>query len=333
MKRLIVTPRPIKRAHSELCLPTRGLCWLSLLLLLVFSPAGAQKRIVFTPQWMPQAQFAGYYVAKEKGFYKEEGLNVDIVPPSPSSSALSRIHNNECQYTTMQLCQAMQIIDQGVPLVNILQTSMNNSTMIVSRNNKNPLKLKGARVAKWKDFGQMAVCMGKKEGLDYEWIPVGMSISLFIKGAYDAMLAMTHNEYYQLLQAGMTLSEENICRLSDCGYNVQDEGVYTTGEYYRNHKQEARKFAKASRKGWEWAAQHPKETVDIVMKYTREHFIGTNHVMQELMLKEVLRLQVDKQSGKREFRLRPDMVKKASDLMVECNLLNHEVKYEQLIMH
>ena len=49
------------------------------------------------------------------------------------------------------------------------------------------------------------------------------------------------------------------------------------------------------------------------------------------MLEEVLRLQVDRESGKREFRLRPDMVERASDLMFECKLLKHEVTYEQLI--
>ena len=301
-------------------------------MLTVATTAGAQRRIVFTPQWMPQAQFAGYYVAKEKGFYKEVGLDVDIVPPSPTLPALSRIRKNDCQYTTMQLCQAMQIIDQGYPLVNILQTSMNNSLMIVSRDNRNPLKLKGARVAAWKDFRHLAECMSKKQGLDYEFISVGMSISLFIKGAYDAMLAMSYSEYYMLLQAGMTLTEENVCRLSDCGYNVQEDGVYTTNEYYQSHKQEAQDFAKASRKGWEWAAEHPKEAVDIVMKYVRKNYVGTNRVIQELMLDEVLRLQIDKQSGKREFRLKPDMVKLANQLMVECNLLKHDVKYEQLIM-
>ena len=293
--------------------------------------AWSQTRIVFTPQWRPQAQFAGYYVAKELGFYKEEGLNVDIVPPSPTQSALSRIRNKECQYSTMQLCQAMQIADREFPLVNILQTSMNNSTVIVARRNESPLKLKGAQVAIWNDFGQMAQCMNMKEELDYKWMVINMSISLFVKGAFDAIIAKSYNEYFQLKQAGMELTEKNVCRLSDCGYNVQDDGVYTTYEYYQNHKQEAQKFAKASRKGWEWAAEHPEETLDIVMKYVRENYVGTNRVIQQLMLEEVLRLQIDKQSGKREFRLRPDMVATASRLMMECGLLEHEVKYEQLI--
>ena len=295
------------------------------------SPVRALEHVVFTPQWMPQAQFAGYYVAKEMGFYKEVGLDVEIVHPSLTMSAMSRIRNNVSQIATMQLCQAMEIIDNGYSLVNILQTSMNDATMIISRNNKSPLKLKGARVAKWMDFGHMALCFNIKEGLDYQWIPLSMTISLFVKGYVDAMIAESYNEYNQLLQSGITISEESIYRLSDHGYNVQEDGVYMTREYYQNHKEQAQKFAQASKKGWEWVVKHQEEALDIVMRYVHQDHIGTNRTIQRLMLQEVLRLQVDKQSGKREFRLRPDMVKLASRLMLECKILKHEVKYEQLI--
>ena len=67
------------------------------------------------------------------------------------------------------------------------------------------------------------------------------------------------------------------------------------------------------------------------MKYVEEAQIATNRTMQRLMLKEVLRLQVDRESGEREFRLRPDMVKLASNLMVENFMLGREITYEELI--
>lgn len=111
---------------------------------------------------------------------------------------------------------------------------------------------------------------------------------------------------------------------------MQEDGVYMTREYYEEHKEEARRFAQASRKGWEWAAHHPKEALDIVMQYVDRDHIATNRVMQRLMLMEVLRLQVDRDSKKREFRLRPDMVKLASRLMRENRMLSREVTYEEL---
>ena len=304
---------------------------LPLLLLWTTSFAGAQERLVFTPQWTAQAQFAGYYVAQEMGFYKDAGIEVEIVHPTATLSAMNRISRNESNATTLQLCQAMEIIDSGTPLVNILQTSMNNAMVIASRRNMDPLSQKGARVGIWSvGFGQLAICMSVKDNLDYEWVRFANNVNLFIKGAVDATLAMSYNEYYQLVQAGYQLDSTNVYRFRDHGYNVQEDGVYVTRSYYRKHKETARKFAEASRRGWEWAAEHPEETLAIVMKYVKANRIATNEVLQRLMLADVLSLQLDRESGKREFRLRPDMVKLASDLMFECNMLDKEVTYEQL---
>ena len=302
------------------------------LLLLFCTATYAQDKLVFTPQWSAQAQFAGYYVAQEKGFYKQAGIDVEIVHPSVTQSAMSRIRNNESHATTLQLVQAMDIIDNGIPLVNILQTSMNNALVIASRRNKNPLTQKGAKVGIWNaGFGQIAICMSIKEGLDYQWIPYASNINLFVSGAIDATLAMSYNEYYQLVQAGFIPTKNNVYRFCDHGYNVQEDGVYMSRDYYMKHREQAHRFAAASRKGWEWAAAHPEETLDIVMRYVRKEHIATNRVLQQLMLEDILRLQVDRESKKREFRLRPDMVKQASTLMVENMMLGREITYQEII--
>lgn len=293
----------------------------------------AQDKFIFTPQWTAQAQFAGYYVAQEKGFYKEAGLNVEIVHPSVTEPAIRRVQNNTSHATTLQLAQALDIIDYGTPLVNILQTSMNNALVIVSRRNKNPLQQKGEKVGIWNaGFGQIAICMSMKEGLGYQWIPFASNINLFVSGAIDATLAMSYNEYYQLLQTGITLNESNVYRFCDHGYNIQEDGVYVTRSYYESHRDQARRFAAASKKGWEWAAAHPKEALDIVMSYVKKEHIATNRILQKLMLDEILRLQVNRETGKREFRLRPDMVKQANRLMFENNMLSREITYDELIV-
>ena len=311
---------------------------LYLLLLILVTLATAQQAsaqdesIVFTPQWTAQAQFAGYYVAEAKGFYQEAGVKVRIEHPSITQPSMSRLLNNECQATTLQLCQAMEVVDGGNPLVNILQTSMNNAMVIVSARDKNPLTQKGARVGIWSvGFGQLAICMSIKDHLNYQWVRFAQNVNLFVAGALDATLAMSYNEYYQLVQAGIKMSDKNVYRFCDHGYNVQEDGVYVTRDYYEKHKDQARRFAQASKKGWEWAAAHPEETLDIVMQYVEKNHIATNRVLQRLMLKEVLRLQVDRESKKREFRLRPDMVKQASQLMVENKMLKREVTYGELI--
>lgn len=290
------------------------------------------ETIVFTPQWIAQAQFAGYYVAEAKGFYREAGLKVKIEHPSATQSAMNRLRSNACQATTLQLCQALEVVNDNIPLVNILQTSMNNAMVIVSARGKNPLTQKGAKVGIWSvGFGQLAMCMSLMDHLNYEWIRFAQGINLFLSGALDATLAMSYNEYYQLVQAGIEMNDNNVYRFCDHGYNVQEDGVYMTRDYYEKHREQAKKFAQASRKGWEWAAQHPEEALDIVMQYVSNAHIATNRVMQRLMLKEILRLQVDRESKKREFRLRPDMVRLASRLMVDNHMIGREVKYEELI--
>ena len=290
------------------------------------------ETIVFTPQWTAQAQFAGYYVAEAKGFYREAGVKVKIEHPSTTQPAMARMRKNQCQATTLQLCQAMEIVDEGIPLVNILQTSMNNAMVIVSAKNQDPLTQKGARVGIWSvGFGQLAICMSIKDHLNYEWVRFAQNINLFVAGALDATLAMSYNEYYQLVQAGIEMTDKNVYRFCDHGYNVPEDGVYMERSYYLKHKDQAHRFAQASKKGWKWAAQHPEETLDIVMQYVNKNGIATNRVIQRLMLKEVLRLQVDRESKKREFRLRPDMVQRASTLMLENQMLSRDITYKELV--
>lgn len=288
--------------------------------------------IVFMPQWTAQAQFAGYYVAETMGFYRDAGVKVRIEHPSATLSAMERLRRKECHATTMQLCQALKIVDDGMPMVNILQTSMNNAMVIVSARNKNPLTQKGERVGIWSvGFGQLAMCMSIKDNLNYQWVLFAQNVNLFVAGVLDATLAMSYNEYYQLMQAGISMNDQNVYRFCDHGYNIQEDGLYVSREYYEEHRDQAKRFAAASRKGWEWAAQHPEETLDIVMKYVERDHVATNRVMQRLMLTEVLRLQVDRESKRREFRLRPDMVQQVSRLMKESKMLSREVTYKELI--
>lgn len=302
------------------------------LMLLVSSLVRADEPFVFTTAWTAQAEFAGYYVAKEKGFYHEVGLDVKIQHPSLTSSVYHRLETDECDAGMFAMMAAMDLIDGGTPLVNIFQTSMNSSYLIVSRWGKNPMKEKGIRVAVYNsEPNYLAQLMDKREMMKYEWIHFVGNVNVFLSGAVDAMVVVSYNEYNQLLQARFKMPEEGVFRFSEHGYNIQENGVYVKRDYYNTHRKQVEAFAKASRRGWEWTAEHPEEALDIVMKYAQQDHVPTNRVMQKLMLKEILRLQKDPDSGKREFRVRPDMVKKASQLMQEGGMLKHEVTYDQLM--
>ena len=309
---------------------------LILLLSLSFSLlAGAQPmggEFVFTPQATAQAQFAEYYVALEKGYYAEEGLDVVIVHPYLTQSAVESIWEGICVATTLPLPMAMKTVDQGLPLVNILQTSMNSGLMVVSRSGEDPWSLKKARVAAFRaGFGLMALAYAALHQVEFELVMTASMVNLFTAGAVDATLAMSFDEYYKLLQTGLVSPERGIYRFEEGEYNIQEDGVYVTRAFYESNREACEGFARASRRGWEWASEHREEALDLVMRYVKEYRIATNRTLQKLMLDEVLRLQVGRDSGVREFRLRRDMVEKANDAMLRAGVLIGPVTYEELM--
>lgn len=180
-----------------------------------------RRKIVFTPQWTSQCQFAGYYVAQEKGYYADAGLEVEIRQPSTSKPAIEYLKSGESQIITMQLAQALYEMGRGAPLVNILQTSQQSSLLLVSRR---PVKdihdLRGKRIGCWKtNFAVTAQAADHILSLQIEWIPFIQNINLFISGAIDGTLATSYNEYYQLLFSGVELNEEKVIRFSRIGYD------------------------------------------------------------------------------------------------------------------
>ena len=310
---------------------------LILLAALVALPAGAQKKkpkqdmIVFTPQWTAQAQFAGYYVAQELGFYDEEGVKVSITHPNVTQSVESRLRSNLSQATTLQLPQAIEFVANGIPLVNLLQTSMNNGMVVISRRGKDPMQQQHAKVGIWAGgFTQLLESVVVDAQLNYEWIRAANMVNLYIAGAVDAIVAMSYNEFFQVRQAGFQVPESCIYRLSDHGYNIQEDGLYMSRDYYEKHKEEAEKFARASRRGWDYAAAHPDEALDIVMRYVEKNHITTNRILQRLMLEEILALQLDPDSRQREYRIREDMLQLANEMMLQGGLIQRPVTLEEL---
>ena len=303
-----------------------------MIVVLLFCPPKVQaEKMVLMTSWTAQAQFAGYYVAYEKGFYKEAGLDIEIIHPTLATTPLVTLQREQPDAIMLSLMSAMDLISQGIPLVNIFQDSMNSSNLLISRWNNDPMKMKGKKVAIFNgDPNYLAYIVSKKEKLNYNIVRCTSHINLFLSGAIDATMATSYNEYLQLLQSGFKLGDESIYRFSQHGYNIQEQGVYVKRSYYRDHAKACQKFAAATRLGWEWVAEHPEEALKIVMKYVRSDHAATNLTLQRRMLQEVLNLQLDADSKKREFRVRRDMVQKANKLMLECGLLKRAVTFEEL---
>ena len=289
------------------------------------------QRIVFTPQWTPQAQFAGYYVAFDKGFYKEAGLEVVFQHPSASYSAFNRLLEGSSDMITQQLVQAVVEIDRGMPLVNVLQTSQQNGLMLVSRVDsiRTIQDLKGKKVGVWKvGFGELAYIMDAEKELDIRWIPFLQGMNLYLSGAVDATLAMCYNEHLQIKVSGH--ENKPFIRFSETEYNFPEDGLYVTYDFYQKNKKEVQAFAEASRKGWEWAHEHPDEALDIVMKWAKKENVPTNEIHQRWMLKEILNLQCPQGEDKPNFQLDKEMLKRLSDLLLKHRRIHQPIIWEKL---
>ena len=289
------------------------------------------QRIVFTPQWTPQSQFAGYYVAQEKGFYKDAGVEVDIQHPSVSYSALNRLMEGSSDIITSQLTQAMVAIDRGIPMAHVLQTSQQNGLVLLGRADsiRTIEDLRKKKVGVWKaGFGELAYIMDAELRLGIKWIPFLEGTNLFVSGAIDATLAMSYNEYLQIRASGY--EDKKPIRLADIGYDYPEDGLYVSLDFYRRYPEKVKAFVQASQKGWEWAHEHPEEALDIVIKWAEKEQVHTNRIFQRWMLEEILRLQCEKGMQKPSFRLDAEVVKKLSDLLLKHNRTQNPVTIEIL---
>lgn len=311
--------------HKMLAVLTGLLCTFSLL---------AQEEMVFMPQWTAQSQFAGYYAAEALGYYREAGLKVRIEHPSASSNNIVHLQKGECQIVSLDLVTAMNLVDDGVPLINILQVTQKNCQMIIAQKPINTVSdLKGMRIGCSKAGAiEVPLMMDESLKLGIQWVPSVTCVNLFISKAVDAIVGMSYNELIQLILAGQRIQNNQKLYLGDIGYNIPQEGLYVTGEYYKRHKQAVKSFSDASKRGWDWCREHPEEALDIVMKKIRENKITTNRVAQRWMLEDILRAQVGPQSEIMPYHLSQESLVKANRLLLHQKSIKEAIQYIDFVL-
>lgn len=263
------------------------------ILLLISTFLNAQSpKLTFSPHWLPQAQFAGYYVADEKGFYQQEGIDIDIVHPSASVSITSKLENGESDIISLFLITGIAARANGIDIVNIGQTSQNSALVLVTKKEKginNISQLEGKKIGIWESgFDEIPKTLLLEKKINVTWVPILSSINLFMIGGIDAMTVMYYNEYDQIINAGIDVDELNIFPVADYGYNIPEDGIYCLKETAELRKNDLEKFVKATLKGWEYAKTHREETLDIVIKIMKEHHVPNNRTHQSWMLQRVI---------------------------------------------
>lgn len=302
--------------------------------LFILLPISAQK-IIFTPQWTPQSQFAGYYAAQKLGYYKEAGLDVDFRYVDASTSAVNRLRENRSQVITLMLSQALCECDKGNQLVNLLQTSQRSSLVLVSKPDRSlndTAQLKHLRVGYFNaGFNEIPEAMNRIAGLEWEPVHFEKSFNLLLYGVIDATVAMEYNEVQRMIYSGVSVSDSNLFRFADHGYNIPEDGLYTTRAYYETHKREMQAFAEASRKGWEWVRKHPDKALDIVMEQIRKAQEYTSRVLQKKELELILDAQINREQQKATYTLSKEDFDRAVQILKKAAIIKENINYQSFV--
>jgi NitT/TauT family transport system substrate-binding protein len=246
--------------------------------------------VTFLPQWTPQAQFAGYYVAIRKGFYQKRGIDLRLLEGGPDSPPADMLLCRKADFTTFFLSDAIKLRSKGVDLVNVAQIGQKSGFILVARKSSgifSPKDLNGKRVSVWPDFQIQPLAFFRKYQIQVTVIPQTYTINLFLRGGVDAACAMWYNEYHSLLNSGVNTDELTTFFFDQHGLNFPEDGIYCLSEMLKREDRICGKVVSASLEGWRYAFDHPDEAIDIVMTYVQEAHIGTNRVHQKWMLDRI----------------------------------------------
>lgn len=294
------------------------------------------QKITFTPQWTSQAQFSGYYVAYEKGFYSDEGLDVEIRHLSANSSetAIYELMKGNADIVGAQLLSSMISRSDGMRLVNVLQLTQKSGLCCVSHNPiGSPEELDSLKVGRWRaGYADFCDILETYTGIHINWIPFLNTVNLYVHNAVDATLAYSYNELIALELAAGKIPDDHILRFSNFGYEAPEDGLYVTEEYYNKNKELVDKFVRASKRGWDYTRANRKEALNITWKYILEHNITTNREHQRRMLDEYLDLQVNPETGVADYAaVKPEVFIKMVEALRNTGHIVNNIEYKDLI--
>ena len=274
------------------------------------SHAQSLEKVSIQLKWFHQFQFAGYYAAKEKGYYAEEGLDVDIIERDPKKDNVNEVINGTTQYGVADAGLLVSRL-QGKPVVLLSQIFQHSPLVFVTLRSsglRTPFDLAGKTLmndpAGNGDAPLKAMILNTLGGLDkVNWKKHNYKFNELIEGKVDAMFAYISNEPLWYRTRG---EEVNIIDPRDHGIDFYGDNLFTSEKEVRDHPERVEKFRRASLKGWKYALDNKDEMIDLILrkynansKRSREHLryeageIGklTNHRFVEIGRFELTRFE------------------------------------------
>jgi NitT/TauT family transport system substrate-binding protein len=252
-------------------------------------------------KWVTQAQFAGYYVAQAKGFYEEEGLNVTILPGGPDIAPTQVIAGGGADVVVEWMPAALAAREKGLPLVNIAQPFASSGLMLTC--------LAETGITKPEDFADktLGVWFFGNEYPFLSWmsqlgfatdgspggvtvLKQGFNVDPLLQKQAACVSTMTYNEYWQVIDAGITPEQLVTFKYEDMGVATLEDGLWVNEERLADpaFAETMVKFVRASMKGWKYAEANPDEAAMIVLENDQTGAQTEAH--QKRMMGEIAKL-------------------------------------------
>ncbi|WP_286759275.1 MULTISPECIES: ABC transporter substrate-binding protein [Sulfitobacter] len=263
--------------------------------------AQAADDVTLQLKWVTQAQFAGYYVAQDKGFYEEEDLDVTIKPGGPDIAPTQVLAGGGADVAVEWMPAALAAREKGLPMVNIAQPFKSSGMMLTCRKDagiETTDDFKGKTLGVW-FFGNEFPFLswmsklelpteGGEDGVTV--LKQGFNVDPLLQNQAACVSTMTYNEYWQVIDAGLTPDDLNVFKYEEQGVATLEDGLYALEENLADPAFEDKmvRFVRASMKGWKYAEENPDEAAEIVLDNDASGAQTEEH--QKRMMGEVAKL-------------------------------------------
>lgn len=263
--------------------------------------AQAADEVKLQLKWVTQAQFAGYYVALDNGFYADEGLDVEIKPGGPDIAPAQVIAGGGADVVLDWMPSALASREKGLNVVNIAQPFASSGMMLTCRKDSgiaSPADFAGKTLGVW-FFGneypflswmsQLGLATDGSEG-GVTVLKQGFNVDPILQGQADCVSTMTYNEYWQIIDAGLTADDLIVFKYEDQGVATLEDGMYVLEENLNDAAfvDKMVRFVRASMKGWKWAEANPDAAAMIVLDNDASGAQTEEH--QKRMMGEIAKL-------------------------------------------
>jgi NitT/TauT family transport system substrate-binding protein len=263
--------------------------------------AQAADELTLQLKWVTQAQFAGYYVALDKGFYEAEDLDVTIKPGGPDIAPVQVLLGGGADVMVDWLPSALAAREKGAPIVNIAQPFAASGLMLTclaEHGITSPEDFPGHTLGTWffgneiplySWMGQLGYPTdGSEGGVTIQ--KINFNVDPLLQKQVECATTMTYNEYWQVIDAGLTPDDLVVFKYEDEGISTLEDGLYTTEENLADPEMSDKlvRFVRASMKGWKYAEENPDEAAEIVLENDQTGAQTEKH--QKRMMGEIAKL-------------------------------------------